>query len=127
MTISPANMMLAVSVLLGAVSIFLQFRLKSRKPEQRALLIKSNPIRMTNKAPLLVLFVFSIAFPFVPHSYKFIAFALLLLGTGVASVAQHRTLLRLGADPAFVKRWSGTSVLLFLAGATFTGALYLGG
>ena len=113
--------MFAASALLFAVSIFLQSRLNSRAPEQKALLIKSNPIRMTDKAVLLPL----IALAFVPYSYKFMAYAVLLLVMSVAMVVQHRTLLRLGADPTFVNRWTGTSALIFLGGAAFTGALYL--
>ena len=122
MTISTANMLLAASALLFVVSIYLQRRLNSHAPEQRALLIKANPIRMTGKAALLPL----IALAFAPYSYKFMVYAVLLLAMGVAMVVQHRRLLRLGGDPTFVNRWIGTSALIFLGGVTFAGALYLG-
>jgi hypothetical protein len=122
MSISPANAMLAASVLLIAVSILWQSRLKSRAPELRALLIESNPIRTTDKSMLLLM----AAVVFTSHAYAFVAFTVLLLVVGIASVVQHRALLRLGADPSFVNHWSGTSALLFLGGAAFTVALYLG-
>ena len=122
MTISPAYEVLTVSVLLMAVSYFLQRKLVSRAPGQQALLTKSNSVRVAYK---YVPFVFFAAV-FTPHPYPSIAFAILLLIAGVDSVVQHRMLLRLGAEPAFVKRWFGTSALEFLAGAGFAVALYLG-
>jgi len=115
-------MMLAASALLMAVSIFLQRQLKSHEPEQDALLVQSNPIRMTDKSMLLVFAVLI----FATHFYQFQAFAVFLFANAIATVVQHPKLRRLGANPTFVKRWAGTSVLLFLGGAAFTVALYLG-
>ena len=122
MMTTPAYELLAVSVLLMAVSIFWQHKIRSRSPEQRDALIKSNPMPATNKGPLIAVGVVVLT----PNSFQLVAFSILLLVTGVAMVAQHRTLLRLGVKPSFVNRWSATSALFFLAGAAFVGALYFG-
>ena len=119
---SPANMLLAASALLMVVSFFLQYRLNAGKPEQRALLAQSGPMPMTD----MVRFLLIGALVFTPYPYKFMAFAVLLSAAGISSVAQRRALFRLGANPAFVRRWTGTMVLLLLGGAAFAGALYLG-
>jgi hypothetical protein len=121
MMFATSALLLAAAGLLFAVSISLEFRLKSRAPEQSALLVQSNPTWMTDKVRFLIIG----ALILTPYSYKFMAFAVLLLVMGAAMIAQHRTLLLPGADPTFVKRWTGTSFLFLLAGAALIGALYV--
>jgi hypothetical protein len=108
MIISPANMLLAASAPLMAVPIFLQLRLNAREPEQRALLAQSRPTPMPEK----IRFFLIGALILIPYPYKFMAFAVLVLAAIISSVAQRRALLRLGANPVFVRRWTGTLVLL---------------
>ena len=122
MTISPAYEVLTVSVLLMALRYFLRRKLASYAPEQQALLTESNSVRVAYKYVLTTCFVALVT----PPPYPSIAFTILVLIAGVDSVVQSRMLLRMGAEPALVKLWSGTSALEFLAGAGFAVALYLG-
>ena len=120
--LSPANTLLWVAGILGAVYFFLFFRLVTREPDQRAILVATkNKIGSYLSVPILVLTVFA------PSPYKIVAAIAFIPVLAILAWIQHRAMVKHGASPAFLVRLNWTSALCFIALAAFVGSMVLAG
>jgi hypothetical protein len=118
-----ANILLSVALVVGALSFVYFFRLVTREPDQRALLVGSKPGKYVNvvvTVPLVVALAFG-SFPIRVAAAACLFPAILFL-----AVYQHRWLLARGAKRAFLNRLLVSSVGFSLAIASFAGAMVLG-
>lgn len=120
---SPPNILLIIAGVLGAVFFFSFYRLMSREPEQRALVIGSQPSKVVDfvvTIPLVLLLVFG------PAQAKIFAAAAIFPAMLILTWHQRRWLIAHGARRTFVNRLSIVSAMGGLALAAFASALILG-
>lgn len=100
--------LLAIAVFVIAVYFVLFFRLVTRHPDQRAILVAESP---QGKRGNLLLLPVIVALVFAPMPYKAIAAAMLPTALIGISWLHHRAMARAGADPGFLRRLSALNAL----------------
>lgn len=120
---SPANILLGITMILAALSFIAFFRLMAREPDQRALVTGSKPGKLIN---FLVIVPLICILAFGPETARLIAAVAIFPAMLFLSSLQRRWLLTRGASRTFLNSLMVSSVGFGLSVAAFAGAMILG-